>query len=100
MSDFIRPFSVERDIFKPLNIHFIWDTSEKGEMVHQLNGDEIIQNTTDLTSPKPLPVVDPLELIGFNFIAENTSGDNEKAEMISVDQNNDFIVKFLSGNEK
>ena len=98
------PFPEEQDIFCPQNIHNSWEdntfsVNNEWTKVGNLENNQIIQSTDDLIGAKTKPIIDPQELIGFEFIKEHNEV-KEKAKVTNWTNEGKFIIKFLNGGEE
>ena len=62
------------NVFNQNNIHHTWDGEifdDVTDAIPSNDSSSVIQSTQDINGNKPLPVVDPKELIGFNFVLKN-----------------------------
>ena len=100
--DTINVEELRTNVFNQKNIHHTWDGEifeDATDEIPSKDCSSLIQSTQDINGNKPLPVIDPKELIGFNFVLKNKQGIEEKATVIDWKEEGKFIIEFLNGGQ-
>ena len=119
------PYEHELETFANQNIHYSWEgienvstnMIENGEnnngvgsqilaiesaeaiMNRNSNGESILQTTRDIVGSKTLPEIDPLQLIGFNFVSSHNELE-QRATVKQVTEDGNFIIQYIDGSEE